>query len=263
MSCRCYNQVVEKVFGNKLAKILTKVGIILTKSGAEVHRVEDTMERICKAYGASVIDAYVTPTLLIISFSFKDQSELYHNIKRVYSSSYDLFKIDKINSLSREVCSKPIDLDLFDELLDKIDNEKGYSTWMLCLAGALCAFGFAFFFKGDLKDALCAALIGSFIEFLLFKISHLSFPNFFKYVFLSMILTLLSIIMALIFKCDRDIVTISSLMLLVPGLAITNAIRDSVSLDLVSGLVRASEAIINAAAIALGSLLVMLMMRGL
>ena len=78
-----------------------------------------------------------------------------------------------------------------------------------------------------------------------------------------MILTLFSIIMALIFKCDRDIVTISSLMLLVPGLAITNAIRDSVSLDLVSGLVRASEAIINAAAIALGSLLVMFMMRGL
>ena len=77
MTYRCYNQVVDKVFGNKLAKILTKVGIILTKSGAEVHRVEDTMERICKAYGASVIDAYVTPTLLIISFSFKDQSELY------------------------------------------------------------------------------------------------------------------------------------------------------------------------------------------
>ena len=263
MTYRCYNQVVEKVFGNKLAKILTKVGIILTKSGAEVHRVEDTMERICKAYGASVIDAYVTPTLLIISFSFKDQSELYHNIKRVYSSSYDLSKIDKINSLSREVCSKPIDLDLFDELLDKIDNEKSYSTWMLCLAGALCAFGFAFFYKGDLYDALVAIPVGFCTKLLTSLLEKIEFPAFFKHLLSGAFLTALSIVLATIFKVDRDIVIIASIMLLVPGLAITNAIRDSVSGDLVSGITRAIEAIFIAIAIALGSGIVLSLLGGM
>ena len=246
---------------NRLARLATRAGIILMRSGAETYRVEETMNYILKSYGASVCDSYATPTLLITSFSL--DGELYHNIKRVKMGDIDLDKIIKINDLSRLAYKHDLSLEEFEKRLSDIENEASFSLLFKIFGAFICAFGFAFFFKGDLKDALCAALIGSFIEFLLIKISHLSFPNFFKYVFLSMILTLLSIILALIFRCDRDIVTISSLMLLVPGLAITNAIRDSVSLDLVSGLVRASEAIINAAAIALGSLLVMFMMRGL
>ena len=42
-------------------------------------------------------------------------------------------------------------------------------------------------------------------------------------------------------------------MLLVPGLAITNAIRDTMSGDLVSGLTRAAEAFLIAISIATGT----------
>ena len=42
-------------------------------------------------------------------------------------------------------------------------------------------------------------------------------------------------------------------MLLVPGLAITNAIRDTISGDLVSGLTRAAEAFFIAISIAVGT----------
>ena len=51
---------------NQLARAVTKVGMILLESGAETYRVEDTMTRICKAYGADVVDAYATTTMLLI-----------------------------------------------------------------------------------------------------------------------------------------------------------------------------------------------------
>ena len=74
--------------GNKLAKTITKAGILLVENGAEIVRVEDTMQRIAKAYGASVVDAYATPTLLIISLSLPNSTALFHNIKRVHMKDF-------------------------------------------------------------------------------------------------------------------------------------------------------------------------------
>ena len=85
---------------------------------------------------------------------------------------------------------------------------------------------------------------------------------FFKYLSTGAILTFLAYISNYLFKSNRDIVIISAIMLLVPGLAITNAIKDSVNGDLVSGLARATEAIFVAIAIALGSGLCMIMLGG-
>ena len=41
---------------NRLAKAITRAGVILVKNGAEISRVEDTMERLCFAYGAKTVD---------------------------------------------------------------------------------------------------------------------------------------------------------------------------------------------------------------
>ena len=62
---------------------------------------------------------------------------------------------------------------------------------------------------------------------------------------------------------DVDILIISSIMLLVPGLAITNAIRDTVSGDYLSGVARATEAFLVAIAIAAGIGVVLSMSIGL
>ena len=50
-----------------------------------------------------------------------------------------------------------------------------------------------------------------------------------------------------------DVVTIGVLMLLVPGVALTNAMRDLVAGDTYSGLSRTAEAILIATGIALGA----------
>ncbi len=49
-----------------------------------------------------------------------------------------------------------------------------------------------------------------------------------------------------------DIIIIGSIMSLVPGVAITNAMRDTISGDFISGLSRGMEAVFSALAIAFG-----------
>lgn len=249
---------MESIYYQRLAKIITKAGIILIENGAEAYRVEDTMTRLCKVYGADVIDSYATPTLLIVSFS-KD-GELYHNIKRVYTKGINLSKIDDVNTLSRQVCQEKIPLEELSSKLDEIDNDKKpYTFIQRLIATAICTFGFAFFFGGNIKDAIIAAIIGVLTKIVQDSLERIEFSSFFNYLISGAFLTLFAIIANNFNLCNRDIVIISAIMLLVPGMAITNSIRDTVSGELVSGLTKAAEAIFIAVAIAVGSGLIMML----
>lgn len=247
---------------NQLARAATKAGMILLESGAETYRVEDTMKRICEAYGADVVDAYATPTLLIISFSI--HHELYHNVKRTQIKTVDLSKIDKVNDLSRSILATSMPLEEFYIRLEKIHEEKPYPKGIMIFAAALCTFGFAFFFRGTMRDALCAFVIGALLKICMIELDKIDFNSFFKYLMGGAITTILAILCTKWNLCDSmDTLIISVIMLLVPGLAITNAIRDTVSGDLVSGMARTTEAILIAVAIALGSGLVFASLGGI
>lgn len=246
---------------NQLARAATKAGVILLESGAETYRVEDTMTRICKAYGANIVDAYATPTLLIISFSI--HGELYHNIKRTQIKNIDLSKIDKVNDLSRSILPNSMPLEEFFIRLEKIDDEKRYPEWAMILAASVCTFGFGFFFRGTLLDAVCSGIIGAILKYFMIQLDKVEFNPFFKYMAGGALSTIIAFACAYMNLCNSmDTVIISVIMLLVPGLAMTNAIRDTVSGDLMSGLARTAEAILIAVAIALGSGLVFILLGG-
>lgn len=246
---------------NDLARAATRAGMILLESGAETYRVEDTMKRICLSYGAQVVDSYATPTLLIISFSLDD--ELVHNVKRTQLKEVNLSKIDKVNDLSRSISEHHIELSKFNEILEQIDCEPKYKKIILISAATICTFGFALFFGGTLKDAVASLALGALLKLFTLQIDRIDFNSFFKYLISGAMVTLISIYFSKWHLCDNlDTIIISVDMLLVPGLAITNAIRDTVSGDLVSGVARTTEAIFIAVAIALGSGLVFMFVGG-
>ncbi len=236
---------------DNLAKAITKAGRILLESGAETYRVEDTMTRIALSYGVEVVDAYATPTMLIISFSL--DGKLTHNIKRVNKKDTNLEKIEKVNSLSRMVSNELIDIQELNRLLDEIDSLKHDNLLINASGAAICTFGFAFFFGGGIRESIMAMIIGIIITIFDKRISKIFPSTFFIHLFGAAILTFMAIIFSDILSYDQNIVIISSLMLLVPGLAITNAIRDSVRGDLLSGLAMTAEAIFIAVSLAVGS----------
>ena len=246
---------------NQLAKTATLAGELLLKNGAETYRVEDTMNRICSQYGATIVDSFATPTLLIVSFSYQDQ--LIHNIKRIHQRSVDLNKIDKINDLSRNIITRNITLEELNDALNGINKEERYSTIVTLFFASLCTFGFAFFFQGSLKDAISALFVGFIIKAITMFLEKLELNGFFVNTIGGALATLIAMALYHLQWADSlDKVIISSIMLLVPGLAITNAIRDTVSGDLLSGMSRTIEAFLVAVAIALGSGAIFMLLGG-
>ena len=237
---------------NEILKVANYAGKIMLQSGAEAYRVEETMNRICIALGIESASSYATPTVIISSISHK--GIIKSLVERISKRSVDMQKIHKVNDLARKITTENITLDELEKKLKEIDEEKRYSDKTTILFSAIGAFGFVFLFQGSLRDAIAAFLIGLAVKYISIKCDTIGINSFFNTSISAGILALLAIISTKInLANDMDKVIIGSLMLLVPGLSITNAIRDTISGDLVSGLARGAEAFLTAIAVAIGT----------
>lgn len=236
---------------NDILEVASYAGKIMLESGAEAYRVEETMNRICMTLGVETANSYATPTVIIASVAHK--GKIKSLVVRISNRSVDLQKIHKVNDLARKL-NKNINLEELKERLKEIDEEKRYSNSKTILFSAIGAFGFVFLFGGSLKDAIAAFIIGLAVKYVSIKCEVIGLNSFFITSISAGILALLAIFsMKVNLANDMDKVIIGSIMLLVPGLAITNAIRDTVAGDLISGLARGVEAFLTAIAVAVGT----------
>lgn len=237
---------------NKILKVSTFAGKILLESGAETYRVEETICRICSSFGIESPDSFVTPTGIMVSVSHDDH--ITSLVKRVKSRNVDLNKIDKVNALSRQLSYSPIYIDDFYKLLKEIDKGNEYPKALIIIFAAIAAGTFSILFDGDIKDFIAACIVGSCIKIFASTLQRFSINEFFINCIGGAIAAFLSItIYSLGLGNHVDKTIIGAIMLLVPGLAITNAIRDTIAGDYLSGLTKASEAFLIAIAIAIGT----------
>ena len=237
---------------NEVLNVATYAGKIMLESNAEAYRVEETINNILRAYGVESPDSYATPTVIIASAKHKD--DLKSIVIRITSRSTDLDKIHKVNDLSRNIVKENYTISELEEKLMIIDKEVRYSQSLTILCGAFGTFGFVYLFNGSIKDSIAAFFIGLIVKFVDLKASKVGLNSFFVTVLSSIVVAILTIFMLKInLVGDMDKIIISSIMLLVPGLAITNAIRDTIAGDLVSGVARGLEAFLTAVAVAVGT----------
>lgn len=237
---------------DRLLQVSSYAGQIMLQNGAETYRVEETICRLCLSLGAEKADSFVTPTGIIVSIYKNDKT--YTTLKRVTSRGVDLNKIDKVNTLSRLTESDNITLESFYDSLVEIDRDDRYSTLATLIFSALSAGCFAFLFKGTVKDMISAAIIGFIIQYISMLLSRISVNSFFINSICGAIASALSVALySLNIASQIDKTNIGAIMLLVPGLAITNAARDIIAADYLSGLTKAAEAFLIAVAIAVGS----------
>ncbi|MDF9824178.1 uncharacterized membrane protein YjjP (DUF1212 family) [Breznakia sp. PF5-3] len=230
----------------------TLAGKILLESGAETIRVEETVTRICEAFLVVDANAFATPTGLFVSFDYED--ETYSKVLRIKGSGINLEKINSVNDVSRKCNEKLInEIEAYDKL-KIIAQYQGYSSNIKLIASGFAALFFTLFFGGSFFDGCSAFLIGVSVQYIGASMERKNINAIVKIMILSAMLTCLTLIMTYIGLVDsKDKVIIGSLMLLVPGVAITNAVRDSISGDLLSGATRAIEAFLIAIALALGA----------
>lgn len=235
------------------ADTAVRVGSLLLESGAEVYRVEETMRRMGMSIpGVKECIGYVSATGIMCTAVCDDGMAT--RVARIFSGSRNLWVLNAVNALSRESEEKHFSIAEINRRLDEIKNHPTYSFGTRILFAAIGTAGFALFFNGSPEDMAASFLIGIVLQSMGDFLSSSQLHSF----LVSLIQAFVAVILSWFSQqvcpgCTESIVVISSLMLLVPGLAITNAIRDTMMGDYLSGMVRLMEAFITAAALAIGA----------
>jgi uncharacterized membrane protein YjjP (DUF1212 family) len=244
-----------------LVSAILDIGEILLVSGAEVSRVEDTMNRIGEAYHFSQIDILTITSSMIFTVHTED-GEIITQTRRIHSTQINMEKLDRMNALSREICKNPLPIEELRMYIKSIENAKQYPNRVRLLAYAMISGAFTMFFGGRIVDAAASMITGVLLYFII-RIGN-------KMKIQSMVLNMISsfatgilavVVISLGIGISFDKIIIGNIMLLIPGIALTSSIRDVIKGDIISGILGLSEALLRALAIAIGFALV-IMIRG-
>lgn len=249
----------QQNYSYEIMEVCLLAGKIMLISGAETYRVEDTMMRIAASYGVRNSHSYVTPTGII--FSIETQEPTKTKLIRIMERTTDLDKVTKVNAISRRISSGELNVDQAYDLLKEIEEASStYSLGLQVLAAAIASGCFLIMFQGQWSDFLPAVFAGGlgFISVIYF---HRLVPiKFFSEFLASFVIGLFAYLFVKTgFGSEMDKVIIGSVMPLVPGLLITNAVRDLMAGHLISGLSKGAEAFLTAFAIGSGIAVVFLL----
>jgi len=238
---------------NEIVHLAAAAGKVTLENGGETYRVEQTIAIICSAYGLPNTESYVTPTGIMISTTDNENNTI-SVIKRISTRTVNLEKVALINDLSRKISGEKLAVDEVKRRLKEIDNTPKYSKLTTTFFSAFAASSFTLLFGGSFRDLFISFIIGTIISLLSIKLGNLGVNGFFINMLggsVAAVIALTSVRLGI--GINEDKIVIGSIMLLVPGLAITNAIRDTIAGDLVSGISRSIEAFFIAIAIAVGT----------
>ena len=209
--------------------IFLDMGDALLNSGAEIFRVEDTLNRMGYACGAAQMNVFVITSSIVITMEFPEEGARTQTRRIRESGGNDFTKLEQLNDLSRRFCNHPVPAAELRKEFDKININKTKPLWKL-LGSLLAACSFAFFYVRPVcMNEVTFQFVASFFTGCAICGLTLLCP------FLRM-----------------DKIMIGDIMLLIPGLMSTNAIRDVLIGDTLSGIIRLIAALLLAAALALG-----------
>ncbi|MDR7866773.1 MAG: threonine/serine exporter family protein [Sporomusaceae bacterium] len=244
-----------------IVRLAVLAGEVLLRNGAETSRVEETMYHIARACGADKAECFVIPTgvfLTVTDFSGRPLTTM----RRIKGRTINLDRIAKVNELSRRLADGRIDYAGALALLDRIAKERtGFSLVPSMVASGLVGGSFAVLQDGGSGEMAAALLTAMTVRYIAHVVSRLHGVQFtFEFLGALAAAMLGSLAVYLWPWLNRDVIVVGGIMPLVPGMAITNAIRDVIAGDLLSGVSLGLEAAMTAVAVAMGVVIVLAVM---
>ena len=236
-----------------LLDLSTDLGYELAMAGAETFRVEESIQRVMAAYGVNA-EVFAIPNYLVVSI-IDDDGKPITRMRRIGRHGNNLDSVEKYSNLSRAFCNR------------KPDPAEG-KKWFAFVQQALCSYslpvqyagffvgaaGHALFFGGNWIDFFCSGICGMVVGLVNQFLDKRKANQFFSTIASAFLMALLAYAMgAMGITKNPDAVTIGALMILVPGLLFTNAMRDIIYGDTNSGINRCVQVVLIAMGIALGT----------
>lgn len=238
---------------NNLLKLAVDMGYRLAMNGAETFRIEESIRRILAAYGVES-EVFAIPNCLTVSIETPDGQPM-TRMRRIGFHGNDLDSVEKFSNLSRRICSEKPTPAVARQWMKQTDvSIRSYRLPVLLLGNFMGAFGFAIVFGGAFIDGLCSGISGMLIGFINYFLGKRMVNPFFNTIASAFAMAFSSYAMSAAgISQNVDTVIIGALMILVPGLIFTNAMRDIIYGDTNSGMNRIVQVLLVAAAIALGT----------
>ena len=236
---------------------------IILENGGETYRAEETVERMCQGLGIPRVDVLALPTGLMLTLTLADDNTI-SRIVRVHHRATDLGRMDQCNDVSRKVASGRLGAKEALKMLHEIQRPHPEHRWILVGASALSAASFTVMLGGAWIDFIVSFFCGAMVQLVLPPLAKMRVPPLISSLFAGAITTLMALIGTLVFDgVTVEPIISGAIMPLLPGLAVTNAMRDTIRGDLVSGGARVIEAILSVMMLAAGIGLMLSMWGGI
>ncbi|MDU4934488.1 MAG: threonine/serine exporter family protein [Peptostreptococcaceae bacterium] len=237
---------------NRILNFASNAGKIMLQSGGETYRVEETITRICQSFSVDDVDVFASPTAVMVSIIM--DGKIYSVVKRISSRGIDLNKVHNINSLSRTIYKKRPSIEFCEKELEILCKDESYSVKTTLLYSGVATSTFTILFGGGIIDFIGAFIIGILTKSLSLFLNKSSLNEFFINSICGALISIYSILLLnLGIIADLNKVVAGSIMLLVPGLSLTNSIRDILEGQLLAGLSKAAEALFIGISTAVGT----------
>lgn len=228
------------------------IGQYMLQCGGEVSRVEDSIRRLCISFGAERADVFTITSSIVVTI-YAQSFGAVTQTRRITGSQNDLHRLELLNQLSRRICAEHLGLEETRAALKEIENDRQYSFAEQILTYVIISSSFSLFFGGSWLDAAASGVIGVVLKCLDRFIRRTKATAFLSSLLCSCLGGLLAGLAVKFHLGDNvDMISIGNIMLLIPGVALTNSLRDMFSGNTISGMMRFIEAILQALVIAFG-----------
>ena len=246
-----HREIYKDDFTEYMLCLALDVGEGMLRNGGEISRVEDTIERICRAYGAEHVEVFTLVSMINAAVRMPDGSYS-SQLRRVRSTDNNFSSLEALNDLSRTVCKTTPPLEEFDEKIHALKKLHVYPAWAGFIASAVATSSFALFFGGGIADAVVCVLLGAVIALInmLLPKKLNGMAKTAASAFISSLIATLSVRFGL--GESLDSIMMGTIMVLVPGVSIGMAFRDLMYGDILAGSMKTVQAVLQAIMIAFG-----------
>jgi uncharacterized membrane protein YjjP (DUF1212 family) len=233
-------------------------GEIMLENGAETYRVEETISHFLKRAHLKHAHAFVTATGIVATLS-DPSMEAITVVRRVERYRTNLNRIYLVNNISRKFAEHELELEEAFRELKRTRKLLQYSQTRAGMGVVLTTAFFTLLLGGTPVDCMVSALMGSILAGLMQIGRRVGIKGFLLDGVNTMIVVFCALLVGHLMKTpvNTDLIIIGGIMPMVPGVAITNAVRDTLQGDYVSGGARMLEACMEAVAIAFGACVAM------
>lgn len=240
--------------------VLMLAGAILLQSGAEIHRVEDTMIRIAHSQGIDDANVLAIPAAIFFSIDHTNISRM----KRIVSSSNDMQKVCDVNQISRSLVLHELSVQEAWEALNRIkQQDPPYTSSQITLAAIVAAPFFTLMFGGNALEAFGAVIATALafpISLIVERYIGIDFVTTFAG---SFVFTLFSYLLWKYtdWAINPNIINAGAVMPFVPGITLTNAVRDLMTNHINTGMTKLFQTTLIILSLAAGTTVALILVR--